>query len=379
MKIIKIETHLLHADLNQPFSFSQWWYDTRTACIVEITTDNGITGWGECYGPSKMVLDTIENIKDYLIGKDPRDIDVHWETLYNKYRDFGQKGLIIQAMSGIDIALWDIFGKSVNLPVHKLMGGSMRTKVKAYATGFYPIKHETLEELKKAHKVEAEEYLKQGFTALKMKVGFGVKKDYELVKYVRELIGENVELMIDANHAYDTVEAIKLGKRIEKFDISWFEEPVCPEDKKGYLECKQNLNIPIAGGEAEFTRFGFRDIIETRAIDILQPDTCSAGGLSECKKIAIMANAAGVRYNPHAWGTGIGLAANLQLLAILPYNPISLNPIEPMLELDQTEHPFRMSLITEPIRHTNGIVQIPNGPGLGIEINRKVLMKFKIN
>lgn len=145
-----------------------------------------------------------------------------------------------------------------------------------------------------------------------------------------------------------------------------------------YLECKRALSTPIAGGECEFTRFGFRDIIARRAVDILQPDTCSAGGLSECKKIATMANAFGVRYNPHVWGTGIGLAANLQLMAVLPHNPLSMSPVEPLLEFDHTEHPFRLELLTEPIQHTEGWVQIPTGPGLGIEIQSAVVEKYEV-
>lgn len=375
MKIKNIETHILYAKLDQPFSFSQWWYDTRTSCIVEITTEDDITGWGECYGPSKMIKTIIDEFKGYMIGKDPRDIDKHWEYLYNRYRDYGQKGLIIEAISGIDIALWDIYGKSVNLPVYQLLGGAHRMEVKAYATGFYPQKVDNpIEALKK----EAKIYLEAGYKAMKMKVGFGVKTDYEYVKAVRETIGPDIELMIDANHAYDAIEAIKLGRKIEEFDISWFEEPVPPEDLRGYKECKEALIIPIAGGECEFTRFGFKDILESRSIDIIQPDTCSAGGLSECKKIAIMANAFGVRYNPHAWGTGIGLAANLHLLANLPHNPLSLNPIAPMLEFDQTEHPYRMEIINNSIILEDGKVKVPTGVGLGIEVNRDVLMKYKV-
>ncbi|GKX30594.1 D-galactarolactone cycloisomerase [Vallitalea longa] len=375
MKIKDIKTHVLHAKLKQPFCFSQWWYDTRTTCIVEIITEDGITGWGECYGPSTVIQEIINVYKEYLIGEDPREIDRHWEYLYNRYRDYGQKGLIVEAISGIDIALWDIFGKSVGLPVYKLLGGANRKEIQAYATGFYP---EKAEDPIKILQKEAEDYMNAGFKAMKMKVGFGVNKDYELVKAIRQVIGMDIELMIDANHAYDSVEAIKLGRKLEDMNIGWFEEPVPPEDLRGYEECKNALNIPIAGGECEFTRFGFKDILANRVIDIIQPDTCSAGGLSECKKIAVMANAFGVRYNPHSWGTGIGLAANLHLLANLPYNPLSMNPVSPMLEFDQTEHPYRLKLIDNTIFHTNGYVKVPTGAGLGIEVNRKVLEKYKI-
>jgi D-galactarolactone cycloisomerase len=164
---------------------------------------------------------------------------------------------------------------------------------------------------------------------------------------------------------------------IEPCDIGWFEEPVPPEDIAGYRAVKAALSIPVAGGECEFTRFGFRELLLARAVDIIQPDTCAAGGLSECKKIADMAEAFGVRYNPHVWGTGIALAASLQLLAVLPpLTPTSLNPIEPLLEFDRTEHPIREKLLTQPIEHERGRVRVPDGPGLGIEIDRAALARF---
>jgi D-galactarolactone cycloisomerase len=164
---------------------------------------------------------------------------------------------------------------------------------------------------------------------------------------------------------------------IEEHNIGWFEEPVPPEDVAGYRAVKAALSIPIAGGECEFTRFGFRELLVSRAVDIIQPDTCAAGGLSECKKIADMAEAFGVRYNPHVWGTGIAIAASLQLLAVVPtHTPTSLAPIEPMLEFDRTEHPIRQAVLTSPIEHDGGVVRVPCGPGLGIEVNRDALASF---
>ncbi len=197
---------------------------------------------------------------------------------------------------------------------------------------------------------------------------------------VREAIGPDVALMVDANHAYDAVAAIRLGRLIERHDIEWFEEPVPPEDIAGYRAVKSALTIPIAGGECEFTRFGFRDLFAAHALDIAQPDTCAAGGLSECKKIADMSEAFGIRYNPHVWGTGIAIAASLQLLAVLPsHTPTSLAPLAPMLEFDRTEHPIRQAILTQPIEHARGIVRVPDEPGLGVEIDRKALARFAAN
>ena len=190
-------------------------------------------------------------------------------------------------------------------------------------------------------------------------------------------IGDGLAIMIDANHAYDATGAIALGRRVEELNIAWFEEPVPPEDLAGYREVKAALTIPIAGGEAEFTRWGFRPLITERLVDILQPDVSATGGISETKKIADMANAFGVRVNPHVWGTGVALAASLQLIATLPHNPPGLHPIEPILEFDQSEHPIRFAVITEPIVQRDGWVAIPDGPGLGIEIDRSALAKFR--
>ncbi|SAL68542.1 mandelate racemase/muconate lactonizing protein [Caballeronia udeis] len=374
MKITSVRTHVLEARLSEPFAYSRAWYDTRMAMIVEIETDDGLVGWGECYGPAWITATVVKSMTPLLIGMDPLRTDALWQELYARFRDHGQKGVVIEGLSGIDIALWDIKGKHFGVPAYQLMGGPLRTNVQAYATGLYrrssgdPVQY--LAE-------EAAGYVAQGFKAVKLKVGFGVEEDAAVTRAVRAAIGPDVALMVDANHAYDAVAAIRLGKMIEEHDIGWFEEPVPPEDLTGYRQVKAALSIPIAGGECEFTRFGFRDLLVSRALDIIQPDTCAAGGLSECKKIADMAVAFGMRYNPHVWGTGVAIAASLQLLAVLPpHTPPSLAATEPMLELDRTEHPIRMALLTQPIEHVGGIVQIPDGPGLGIEIDREMLTRF---
>jgi D-galactarolactone cycloisomerase len=375
MKINKVSTHVLEAKLREPFAYSRAWYDTRMAMIVEIETDTGLTGWGECYGPAWMTEAVVRNIAPWLIGADPLQTEVIWQDIYARLRDHGQKGLVIQGLSGIDIALWDIKGKHFSAPVHQLMGGPVRTEVQAYATGLY--RRRSGDPLKYLPE-EAAGYVAEGFRAVKLKVGFGIAEDAAVTRAVREAIGPEIGLMVDANHAYDAVAAIKLGRLIEPLDIGWFEEPVPPEDLAGHKAVKAALTIPVASGECEFTRFGFREVLVQGAMDIIQPDTCSAGGLSECKKIADMAAAFGVRYNPHCWGTGIGLAAALQLMGVLPtHTPTSLAPAQPIFEFDRTEHPIRQAILQEPIEHSGGVVQIPTGPGQGIEINRDALARFK--
>jgi D-galactarolactone cycloisomerase len=375
MKISKVTTHVLEARLAEPFAYSRAWYDTRMAMIVEIETDTGLIGWGECYGPAWMTEAVVRHIAPWLIGADPLQTETIWQDIYARLRDHGQKGLVIQGLSGIDIALWDIKGKHFSAPVHQLMGGPVRTEVQAYATGLY--RRRSGDPLRYLPE-EAAGYVAEGFRAVKLKVGFGIAEDAAVTRAVREAIGPDIGLMVDANHAYDAVAAIKLGRLIEPFDIGWFEEPVPPEDLAGHKAVKAALTIPVASGECEFTRFGFREVLVQGAMDIIQPDTCSAGGLSECKKIADMAAAFGVRYNPHCWGTGIGLAAALQLMGVLPtHTPTSLAPAQPIFEFDRTEHPIRQAILQEPIEHFRGMVQIPTGPGLGIEIDRDALRRFK--
>jgi D-galactarolactone cycloisomerase len=375
MKITAVRAHVLAAKLSEPFAYSRAWYDTRSAMLVEIETDAGLTGWGECYGPARMTAAVVQSVAPWLIGEEALRTDVLWQRIYARLRDHGQKGVVIQGLSGIDIALWDIKGRHFGVPAYQLLGGALRNEVQAYATGLYRRKSgDPLDYLA----AEAAGYAAEGFKAVKLKVGFGIDEDAAVTRAVRAAIGPDVALMVDANHAFDAVAAIRLGRMIEPLDIGWFEEPVPPEDIAGYRAVKAALSIPIAGGECEFTRFGFRDLLVTRAVDIVQPDTCAAGGLSECKKIADMSEAFGVRYNPHVWGTGIAIAASLQLLAVLPsHTPTSLAPVEPLLEFDRTEHPIRQAILTQPIEHAGGMVRVPDGPGLGIEIDRAALELFR--
>ena len=376
MKIAEVKTYALRCQLenNETFGYSQAWFQSRAALIVEIVTDDGITGFGEGFGPSEITRSVVDNAyKPIIMGRDPFDVDVIWQELYNTLRDHGQKGVAIEAISAVDIALWDIMGKAVNLPVHKLLGGCRRDKVKAYATGMYRRFSSDSPEILAQ---EAVSYVEQGFQAVKMKVGFGIEKDMENVKAVREAVGDDITLMVDANHAYDARSAITLGKRMEEYGIYWFEEPVPPEDIEGYLEVKRAVNMFIAGGEAEYTRFGFKDLISRKAVDIAQPDCCAAGGLSETKKIAVLANTWNIHCWPHVWGTGVAIAAGLHLLAALPDSPPSLTPLEPMLELDRTPNRLREETEVGLIDMENGYIKVPTAPGLGITLDEDFLNKY---
>jgi D-galactarolactone cycloisomerase len=376
-KIKTVTTHVVAAPVAKPFTSSRGWlYKVRGTCLVEIETDDGIVGWGECYGPSavaKAFIDT--QLAQQIIGRDPFDIEVIWEHLYNRIKDYGQTGMAIAAISGIDIALWDIVGKALGKPVHKLIGGAFRTEVQAYATGLY---FTDMDRLVEEAVEEAEGYVAEGFRAVKMKIGLGeIARDHARVAAVRKAIGADIRLMVDSNHCFSVPNAIRLGRRLEQLDIEWFEEPISPEDVDGYVEVTRALDMAVAGGENDFTRWGFRDKIVRKAMDIVQPDVCAAGGITECKKIAAMATAHGVECVPHAWGSAVGLAASIHFLAAIPDQPPSLFPRPPLLEFEQEENPFRDHLALEPIRQVKGIVKVPEGPGLGIEVDRAVIERYR--
>ena len=376
--IKKVTCHVVSAPVERPFTSSRGWlYKTRGSCIVEIETADGIVGWGECYGPSAVAKAYIETqFAPRIVGRDAFDVEVIWEDLYNRIKDYGGRGMATSALSGIDIALWDIIGKSCGKPIHKLIGGAYRTEVTAYATGLYFI---DMDRLIEEAVEEANEFVGNGFVAIKMKIGLGSPKlDIERVAAVRKAIGDDVRLMVDANHCFTVPQAIRLGRELEKLNVEWFEEPISPEDIDGYVEVTRSLDMAVAGGENEFTRWGFRDLVVRKAMDIIQPDVCAAGGISECRKIAALASAHGVECIPHAWGSAIGLAATLHFLAALPDQPPSFRPMPPLLELEQCENPFRDLLSVEPILQKGGKVQVPAGAGLGIEINRSVLDRYRV-
>lgn len=375
MKITSVETYILEHELDKSFYFSQWQYNGRLMCIVKITTDEGVHGWGEGYGPARVVKSGIDHFKPLIIGKDPLQTEILWQSMFLSAFDYARKGVLLSAISAIDIALWDLKGKILGQSISVLLGGRKREQVRAYASGMYfsegPNLTNRLAE-------EAFHYKEQGFDAMKMKVGLGVKEDIQNVKAVREKIGTDVELMIDANHAYSFKEAVQLSLAIEKYDISWFEEPISPDLYHSYHMLREKTSIPIAGGECEYLCSGFLKLFQDDCVDIVQPDICSAGGLTEVKRIASLANTFGINLVPHTWGSGIALAASLQLISNIDFSPGRLKEPEALLELDQTENPFRENFITSGFDLLNGRIKIPNGPGLGIEVEEKAIEKFRI-
>ena len=248
MKIRDIVSYPLRCKLREPFAYSQRWFTHRSALLVKVTSEEGVVGWGEvfCHDSWPAVAAILERVyKPLLVGQEVAP-GVIWDMLYNWTRDYGQKGLTTAALSGLDIALWDILGKVAGLPIYRLLGGPFRTRVRAYATGMYLTEPAVDDPGIIAR--EAAGYVAQGFGAVKVKVGFGLERDLAVVRGVREAIGQEAGLMVDANHAYDAATAIALGRMLEPYGIGWFEEPVVPEDLEGYCAVRRALNMPISGG-----------------------------------------------------------------------------------------------------------------------------------
>jgi len=379
MKIVDVRSYVLECELTaeQSFMWAQNHVDRRVTTIAEVYTDDGIIGLGEAFGFSPMAIKAVidYSFKPLLLKENPMDTNRLWDKLYTVTRMEGQKGIAIQALSAIDIALWDIKGKFFNTQTANLLGGRYRDKVETYPTGLY---RRDVPDQTQALVDEALGYLNDGYRAMKLKIGFGLQDDLQKIRSIRKAIGPDVRLMLDANCAYNASEAIWLAKRIEDCDIYWFEEPIPPEDIQGHLEFKRQVNIMLAAGESEFTRYGFRDLISQRAVDIIQPDTCGAGGYSEMMKIIALATTWNIRCIPHVWGSAVGLAANLQLQAAMPHYPTSLNPEESLIEFDRSPNPLREELVEEKFEMEGTKIIIPTKPGLGINLDRKALEKYMV-
>lgn len=387
MKITSVTSHVVGYDLPERLGYSQQYYDRRTAHLVEVQTDEGVTGWGECFGPGAIAIANkgiVEKvIAPMVIGADPIDRDVIWHKVYNLLRDHGQKGMPIQALSGVDIALWDIAGKIAGLPLHKLIGGAHRSNVPVYGYGMM-LRPEPLPDLLARFEDEARAIVASGFVAAKMKIGLGPHDDVKLAEAVRKAVGDSFVFMADANHAYTTSDAFYVGRALEELDAYWFEEPIAPEDYDGYRELRAGLKVNISGGEAEFSRWGWRSLLESRGLDIAQPEVCALGGISEYLRVLALCHAHHTPVVNHVWGSAIAVATNLHLLAAMPPLPGGMHPREPMLEFDTTDNKFRDNLLTEPlsiqaqVAANDGRVAVPQQPGLGVVPDRDFIEHYRI-
>ena len=375
MKIARIEAIVVEQQLDRPFYFSQFEFQARQVCLVKAVADDGTYGWGEGYGPAGVVKAGVEFLAPLAVGEDPLQVEAIWSKLHLRALDYARRGVLVAAISAIDIALWDLRGKLLGQPVSTLLGGRRRDDVRVYATGLYFTEtHDQVGALVE----EAQRYVEQGYGAIKMKVGLGVETDLRHVRAVRQAIGADIELMVDANHAYSLSEALSFARQIEPLGISFFEEPLSPEDYEGYSELRQRTSIAIAGGECEYLLAGFRQLLSRRCVDIAQPDICAAGGLTEVKRIAALASAFHTNIIPHSWGTGIAFAAGLHLVSTLDPLPGRLRMQAAMLEMDRSENALRDTLTQPQFKQAGGAVAVPTAPGLGVDVDPVQMTRYAV-
>lgn len=336
--------------------------DTTLYVFVEVTTDDGITGIGGIGLGSAAMAQFIEHtLRPLVLGENPFNVELLWEKMFRATVNVGRKGFVLEAISGIDIALWDVMGKATGQPVYNLLGGKTRENIRAYASRLYP--REDLDSLVD----EAKGYVQQGFTAMKMRFGYGpkdgrkgMKQNFELVRTVREAIGDEVDLMADAYMGWTTSYAIEMISRLEDFHLAWIEEPLMPDDLDGYALIRQKVKTPISGGEHEFTRWGFKHMIEKGAVDILQPDVNRVGGITEARKIWALAQAHNLPVIPHA-----GNVHNLHLVMSHLNSPLAETfPVGP---LDADTY-FSRCLEGEPVTEA-GYLYLRDKPGLGVTLS----------
>lgn len=374
MQIESVEAIPVRQPLTEPLGFSQWWTSQRTACLVRITTDQGLVGWGECAGLAEVNAAVVrEFCGPRLLGRNPLDRAVIWDDLYYRGRSYGRQGPFLAALSGIDLALWDLAGQHFGVPVSTLLGGARCDRVEAYAGGLWFTRGDDLPgRLAQA----AEGHVAAGFRALKMKVGLGLARDLVNLRAVRRAIGPDIRLAIDADRAYTARAAIELGLHAALEEVWWYEEPVAPEDLEGCVEVRHALaphGVALAAGQSEFTRYGFRDLCHRRAVDYLQPELGAAGGLTAGQEIATLASVHGLEVQPQPGQTAVGLAAALHYSATLPDTPGALTPTERWLESDRTASPLRDQLAPGFPALDGPWLQVPDGPGLGLQITDESL------
>lgn len=337
---------------------------SRVTSIIRVTTDNGMVGLGAAYSYPDLVRIIVEkNLKPLLLGADPDQIEEIWEKMYQLTRWYGRKGVAVSALGGIDIALWDLRGKALGQPLYKLLG-SERDRVPAYASGLFWV--EDTADIER----EASRHRERGFRRVKMRLGKNWEYDTVAVAAARRGVGADGDVIVDGSHRYNLHTAVAMGKFLADQKVYWFEEPFPPEDIDSYVATRGRFAVPLAAGENEFGVQGFRELLRSGAVDIVQPDACRTGGISECMRIGRMAAAAGVKVAPHTWSDAVALMANAHVIAALP-NSLTV-------EIDQTGNPFIDKLLVEPLVIQDGLLRLPEKPGLGIELQEEVLRKLTL-
>jgi len=357
MKITDVQAIPLYIPLKETPPLSTSGRASGYHVLVKVLTDEGVTGYGECFRftPRAVCAFVEEGLKPHLIGQDPTQVERLWNRMYTVTFRWGRKGMALNAISGVEIALWDIIGKWRNLPLYEMTGGLCRERIKGYASlQVYATPADVV--------TVALRCLEQGYTAIKLH-----QRDMESLRAVREAVGPDITLMVDVNGAWNPRQAVEKAREMAEYNILWLEEPVSPmDDYDGLAYVRERSEVLIAAGENEYTHYGFRDMISRRAVDVVQPDVIKAGGVLECRKVFALAEAWNLRVATHCFCFGPGMAANLHLSMTnmrSEYVEVNAQPLEaPFMHPD--------------MRPEGGYLTLPDGPGLGIEIDEEVVKRY---
>lgn len=365
MKIDAIET--LHLKYEYPpgdrFRYAGGTCTGRLTSLILVHTDAGQTGLGSVYShPGLVELTVKQQLEPLLRGRDAADVEGLWDLMYRLTRWYGRKGAALSALGGIDTALWDLRGQARGQPVWKLLGGE-RKSCPAYASALLWNEPGKLA-------AEAQGHLARGFRRMKMRLGRSLEYDAAAVAEVRQAIGPQHDVMVDASMRYTPEIARRMAEVLAANRVFWFEEPFTPEDLDAYTAVRGTIATPLAAGENEFGLQGFRELIRMKAVDIVQPDACRCGGISELWRVAQLAREAGLRVATHTWSDAVALVANAHAVAAMPHGIT--------VEVDQTGNPLIDELLAEPLRIVDGMLQLSDAPGLGIALNRATLERYRL-
>lgn len=369
VRITSVRIHQLSGRLKERFGWSLGWTDTRTATLVEVTSDAGLTGWGD----GQCDAATLAANADRLIGRSPFEVEAIYDELRRPAKHQQRPGP--PAAPGLDVALWDLVGQALGQPVSALLGRRYRDRVRPYLTALY---RKDWHDLAAGLAEEASSWVEAGYRAVKMKIGYSPETDVAVVAAVRKAIGPNIGLGVDSNCAYDSGTAARLAARLEPYNPMWWEEPVLADDLEGYRRLQEAIRVPLAGGETGSTDWLIENYVQPRLVDILQPDIENVG-LTGARTLTHLAWLNRIRLIPHNWGTALRTVATLHWMACCPPLTPALNPPEIMFEFDQTEHPFRDAVLEESIapNPADGTIPVPAGPGLGVRVDSEAVSRFR--
>jgi L-alanine-DL-glutamate epimerase-like enolase superfamily enzyme len=367
MKIVEIRGYHLRAEMPTPVRNSTGSISRRSALVVELVTDDGRSGWGETQRSPSVAWSFLEaNLAAHVLGADPFDANTISRRLSS------QGDVATMAASAIDIALWDLRGRVEGKSIATLLGGAVRNRVRAYASGpFMSFGEDPYADVLR----DAQRYLGDGFTALKVRCGYSPRADAEIMTTLRRELGPDVDLAIDINTGYSRVAAAEVAQRCEEAELRWIEEPIDPFDVAGYEALSRRSRTPIAAGESLWRLRDFDDHLRRSAVAIIQPDIYLCGGMTGAAKVAALAELHAVPLLPHVFGAFINFYASLQLTAVLPGYRLSAERHYPLFEYDRSENPLRTIPSDPPLNH-DGTLTIPDGPGIGIEVDASLLEPF---